>query len=181
MSRREQHSVTEQTHGCFGGSTHTRFITHPFVTSLTTGAGTDTATTAGVRFYAKLFIPHKCTLTGIGFLTGSTIGTDKAIVALHDAAGQLVANSATAGTTITVTAGMQDFAFTAPIPVEGPAYYFVAIQFNGTTAKLRTMAAATSQASVQLTGTVAGTFGTLAKLTPPTTFTADVGPVAYTY
>lgn len=50
---------------------------------------------------------------------------------------------------------------------------------NGTTATVRTIAANTYIDAN--TGSAAGTFGTMLDFTPPTTFTADVGPVAYLY
>lgn len=156
-----------------------RWITWPALASLT--GGTDTAGVAGTRFTASLFIPHIVTLTGIGFLIGSVGGTDKAIVELHDADGTLLANSALAGVTVGTAATMQEIPFTAPVEVVGPGWYFVSVTYNGITAKLRTMAAATAMASVAITKSATGTFGTVGALTVPTTFTADVAPIAYTY
>lgn len=160
-----------------GGST--RFITWPGLSTLT--SGTDKAPVSGTRFSSTLWLPHIVTLTGIGFLLGSVGGTDLVLVELHDADGKLIANSALAGVTAGTTATMQEIPFTAPVEVLGPGWYYVSVTMNGTTARLRTMAAATAMASTALTKSATGTFGTVGDLTVPTTFTADVGPIAYVY
>ena len=160
-----------------GGST--KFITWPALASLT--GGTDKAAVAGTRFSGSLFIPHLTTVTGIGYLIGSVGGTDLVLAELHDADGRLLATSALAGATVGTAATMQDLALTAPVQVVGPGWYFLSITMNGTTGKLRTLAAATAMASTALTKSATGTFGTVGALTVPSTFTADVGPIAYVY
>ncbi len=160
-----------------GGST--KFITWPALASLT--GGTDKAAVDGTRFTCSLFVPHITIATGIGYLIGSVGGTDKAIAELHDANGVLIATSAVAGTTVGTAATMQNLDFTAPVEIMGPGWYFLSITMNGTTAKLRTLAAATAMASIALTKSATGTFGTVGDLTIPSTFTADVGPIAYIY
>lgn len=141
-------------------------------------AGNDTACTNGGIFWAPIFVPCNSTITGIAYLIGSVGGTDKAIVALYSAAGALLANSALAGTTVGTAANMQGLDFVTPYAAIGPAVYFIAVQFNGTTAKFRTH---TIPGQKFVTGTVAGTFGTLPTLTLGTTYTANQGPIAVTY
>lgn len=155
--------------------------TFPTYSNVTLTDGTDTTPSATARTWARVFVPHNCTLTGIGYLIGSVGGTDKVIVELKDSAGVSLANSATAGTTVGTTATMQKVAFTATVAVAGPAYYFIAATFNGTTARFRTIPAATMEANTQITGTATSVFGTIAAITPGTTFTADKGPIAFTY
>lgn len=140
-------------------------------------AGTDTACTNGARYWVSLQIPSNQSITGLSYLIGSVGGTDKVIVELHSTAGVLVATSALAGTTVGTAANMQGVAFTAPYSATA-GRYFACVQFNGTTAKFRTYPIPGSKF---ITGTVAGTFGTSADFTPGTTFTADVGPICYTY
>ena len=160
-----------------GGSK--RFLTWPAITALTNG--TDTAPVAGTRFTCSLLIPHNVTLTGIGYLLGTVGGTDLVILELHDADGTLIANSALAGTTAGTTATFQEISFTAPVEVVGPCWYFLSVTMNGTTARLRTIPTAVGVASTQNTKSATGTFGTLGTLTVPTTFTVNVGPIAYTF
>jgi len=160
-----------------GGSK--KWITWPALTSLT--AGTDKTPVSGTRYSCSIFVPHNMTMTGIGYLIGSVGGTDSAIVELHDADGTLLANSAVAGTVVGTTATFQEIAFTAPVEVVGPSWYYLSVTMNGTTARLRVLATALGVSQTALTKSATGTFGTVGALSVPTTFTADVGPIAYTY
>ena len=157
----------------------TRWITWPALTSLT--AGTDKTPVFGTRYTCSIFIPHNMTMTGIGYLIGSAGGTDKAIAELHDADGTLLAYSAVAGVTVGTLATFQELPFTAPVEVIGPGLYYLSITMNGTTARLRVIPTALEVSQIALTKSATGTFGTVGDLTVPTTFTADVGPIAYTY
>jgi hypothetical protein len=127
-----------------------------------------------------VFIPVAgVTLTGIGVLNGGTVATDKIIVALYDSTGALLASSALAGTNMASTNVFQETAFTATYTTLRPGRFWIAVQTNGANANIRTIATATW--IDVLTSNVAGTFGTLPALTPPTTFTAGKGPIAYVY
>lgn len=141
--------------------------------------GTNTTLVSGTIYWADVYIPRNFTVTGIGVLNGATVGTNNGLVGLYDSAGTLLGNSALAGA---VTAGANAFqqrALLTPYEAVGPGRYWVAYQANGTTDTLRTVAASTF--IDVLTKSATGTFGTLTALTPPTTFTADVGPIAYVY
>lgn len=139
--------------------------------------GTDAAHVNGTIYYSEIVVPTRRTVTGIGVLNGTTVGTNNLIAALYDAAGALVANTALAGTLGAGADTFQEIALTAPVTIE-PGRYFVATQANGTTHQTQKIATATY---LNATGSVAGAFGTLPAITPPTTTTADVGPVAYLY
>jgi hypothetical protein len=145
--------------------------------------GTSTTVTADKTYYADIFIPlPNMVITGIGFLNGTTATTDKAIVSLYNAAGTLLANSVvTGGGTLIATSNIfQQVAFTAPYTTLNPGRFWIGYQQNGTTATPRTIATAT-WVNV-LTGSATGTNAVAAPtITPPTTFTADVGPIAYVY
>lgn len=140
-------------------------------------SGNDTANTNGDVYWAPIYVTNPCTINGVAFLIGSVGGTDKAISALYSAAGALLANSALAGATVGTAANFQNLDF-AVAYVAAPGLYYVAMQFNGTTAKWRSH---TAPGLKFVTGTVAGTFGTLAAITPGTTYTANKGPIAVTY
>lgn len=150
------------------------FGTYPLLAT----AGTDTACSNGDRYWAEVYIPDNVTLTGVQFMIGSVGGTDKVIVELHDTAGVLLATSALAGVTVGTAANVQAVPFTATYAAVGPARYFIVCQFNGTTAKFRTHVV---PGLSMIAGTVAGTFGTSAAITPGTTYTASKGPIAATY
>lgn len=142
--------------------------------------GTSVTPTAGTVYFIEVFLHRNQTLTGVGVLCNLNAGSDKIIVALFDSDGNKVANSALAGTTITGSNTFQEVPFTATYSAVGPGRYWVAVQVNGTTCRLRCVATATYIENN--TGSAAGSFGTIpSTITPTTTVTADVGPIAYVY
>lgn len=141
--------------------------------------GTDTAGVNGTVWFSSIFVPFVATFTGIGVLNGGTVATDKIIVSLYDSSGALLANSALAGTSMATINVFQETAFTATYTTLRPGRFWIGVQTNGANANIRTIATATW--IDVLTTNVAGTFGTLPALTPPTTFTAGKGPIAYLY
>ena len=146
------------------------------VTPGVAATGTDTAGISTVTWITRVRVDQNALLTGIAFLIGATGTTDLAIVALYDPAGTLVANSALAGVTVGSPGVMQAIPFTSTYPAK-PGLYFIGVSTNGNHATIRTQAVGVGPTG-QITG---GTFGTLTALTPPTTFTANYGPVACTY
>lgn len=142
--------------------------------------GTATAApSATLMHLTSIHVPVSFLATGVGVLNGGTVGTDNMLVALYDATGKLLANSALAGV---VTAGANTFQEVAFLnPVQLPAgNYFIGLQCNGTTTRFRLIAASTNVDV--LAGTVTSAFGTVpSTVTVPTTFTADKGVVAYLY
>jgi hypothetical protein len=139
-----------------------------------------TTTVAGTRYYVSTNVTPGSVVTGVIALIGATGGTDKFIYELHDNLGNLVATTALAGVTVGTAGTYQQIPFTAPVTIAANATspYFIVVQSNGTTARVATINAPTS---VLLTGSATGTFGTSAAITPPTTYTAGVGPVALLY
>lgn len=155
--------------------------------------GTNTADINGQFWITDIFVPMRKAITGIGFLQGLTATTDNFLVALYNSKGQLIANSATAGVTLSGASTFQQQALIVPsnnptiyggstgIVLPGPAQYFIAIQGNGTAAGAIATIAANTYIDV-LGSSLAGTFGTVpATITPPSTFTANKAPIAYLY
>lgn len=144
-------------------------------------SGTDTTPANGTQFVTSIFLPANKTLTGAAYLIGSVGGTDKVYAALYDANGALLANSSVSGggATVGTAANIQTLAFTTAYVAHGPAMVYVGISINGTTARLRTVPAHT-QAGIYA-GSVAQSHGTVAAITPPSTFTADKAPVSFVY
>lgn len=143
---------------------------------------TGTTLAATTMYCSELDLPYNRLLTGIGILNGTSVATDKHLVALYDASGNLLANSAVAGTTSLGSASEYGgIAFTGTYYAVGPARYFTCLQTNGTTATVRMLA--TQVNDYLLTkGVTAITFGTIpATITVPTTFTTAVGPYSYLY
>lgn len=142
--------------------------------------GTSTTPSATTVYLSQVFVEANATLTGIKVLNAATVGTDKYIVALFNSSGTALANSALAGVTTSGAGAYQAIPFTATYDVKGPGVYWIALYVNGTTDRFRSLPAAAEIGG--LAGSVTGqTFGTVAAITAPTTFTADKGPVAFTY
>lgn len=133
----------------------------------------------GSRYYTSINIGFPQLLTGIIAKVGSTGGTDKWIFELHSPAGVLLATTALAGTTAGTANTYQQIAFTATYNLLTPGTYFIAVQSNGNTAKLATLNA--PSLTGVYTGSATGVFGTGASITPPTTYTANLGPLATVY
>jgi hypothetical protein len=141
--------------------------------------GTSAVHVAGTWYRAEIQVPHLAQWTGIQVLNGATVGTDNLMVALYDTNGVLITNSAVAGVLSAGANAFQSIAFLTQ-PILTPGRYFVAVQCSGTTATTRRWAAASG--GNQMTQSATGAFGTVpASFTPPTTFTADAGPIAALY
>lgn len=138
--------------------------------------GTGTVLVAGTFYCNEIDITGPKFVTGLGVLNGSVATTDNHLVALYDATGNLVANSATAGVLAATASVYQNISFTTPYYVVGPGQYFGCLQSNGTTATIRMEVTGTQDQ--YLTTSFTGVFGTIpAKMTQvPTTFTTAVGP-----
>lgn len=151
----------------------TVFHTGQVAPTITTD-GTDTTPVVTEEYVAEVFVPMNALLTGAALLNGSAVGGNVTAI-LYDSNGAIVASSAS--TAQSGTAAYQKFAFSTPYQAKGPAKYFVGFQFNNVAARFRTHILGNFGASKK-TGQ---TYGTLTALTPPTTFTASVGPIADTY
>ncbi len=150
----------------------------PIGAQANTGAlGTSTATTAAELYCVEIDMPFSRLVTGLAPHIGATGGTDKWIAALYDSSGNLVANSAVAGTTVGATAyAFQSLPFTSPYYVVGPAQYYGCVMSNGTTATLDLVKTGTGDQILTYKSASAGTFGTLPSFTAPTGFTTLQGP-----
>lgn len=139
--------------------------------------GNDSTPSVTETYICEVNIPENVTITGIAFLNGTAVGTDKLVGILYNSSGVVVANTATAGTTATGTDAYQKIDLTATYAAKGPATYYVGLQCNGTTYRFNSHILGTFGASKK-TGE---TFGTATTITAPTTFTTALGPIASLY
>ena len=147
-----------------------------------TSLGNDTAPTNGGIWLGSLVIPFNCTVTGVQFLVGSVGGTDKVIALLYNSAGTLVASTTSGSAPTVATNGtVQQVAFSTTYSALGPGIYFLALQFNGTTARFKTIPANWQVGNNVVGGLVSGTFGSASTVSLPTTFTANQVPIASLY
>lgn len=147
------------------------------VTATQTTDGNDSTPVITETYICEVIIPANMTITGIAFLNGSAVGTDKLVGILFNSSGVVVANTALAGTTATGTDAFQKIDLTATYAAKGPATYYIGLQVNGTTYRFNSHILGVFGASKK-TGE---TFGTPTTITAPTTFTTALGPIASLY
>lgn len=141
----------------------------------TSAAGTNATPSITETYLCAVTMPGSGTITGFALFNGTAV-TDAATVYLTDAAGTLLATTAS-----TTTAGadtLQRIAFATPYANPKAQTFFILVQFNGTTSRFNTHPFGNFPAG-KLTSTVYGTFPT--GFTVPTTFTADLGPMGGLY
>jgi hypothetical protein len=153
----------------------------PGATALTSLETAGTAPSAATEQYCtELDIPQSMVITGLAVLNGTTVGTDKHLMILYDSSGKVLANSATAGATTSGASTYQKYNFTAKYFAPGPVRLFGCVQTNGTTDTIRH--AITAVNDNILGGAVTGqTFGTVAAVTLPSTFTTAKAPYMLVY
>ena len=163
------------------GSGNVLYNPQPGAVLYTAINSTGTVPAATTMYCTEIDMPFSKLATGLADLLGTVGATDKHIVVLYDSSGNLLANSAVAGTTAGTASTYEKIPFTSPYYIVGPAVYFGCLQTNGTTATVRMLI--TSVQDGYLTKGVTGqTFGTIpATITVPTTFTTAVGPYWQVY
>jgi hypothetical protein len=139
------------------------------------------ASVSGTVYWSQIKVVENRPATGIVLLNGGTVGTDNLIVALYDFDGNLLANSALAGTLSAGASLYQSIPFVTPLQISGNRSYFIAFQQNGATALVQKYVTGQVSTNYQA-GSVTGTFGTLPNpLTLPNTFTSAKGPIGGIY
>lgn len=157
-----------------GVSTSARLISTGDRSVVTLTAPHSTTVVTTDTYVAEIFIPSNVTVNGISVLMGTTAGNGNLTVGLANDAGTVVAKSATTTTSGTSTTFTQ-VSFTSAYSAIGPATYYVLVQGSSTSDALGTHVAG----NFGTTAVTTQTYGTLANIaTSPTTFTANVGPVA---
>lgn len=138
-------------------------------------------------YLCEVFVPATCLVTGIAIFNGTDV-TDNVKVGLYDQNGVLLrASAATAGSG---TDAYQRIPFAldganaaaTTIVLPGPGTYYVASCYAAGTSRFNTHAIGNFGAG-KITGLVYATnFATTAlTVTPPTTFTTALGPIASLY
>lgn len=142
-------------------------------------SGTDTTPANGTQFVTAIYVPVNKTITNINYLIGSVGGTDRVYGVLYSSSGAVLANTSlsSGGAVVGTAANIQTLALTSTYAAVGPRLFFVGISMNGNTARLRTVPAHCQQGL--FCGQVSQSHGTVAAITPPSTFTADKGPVVF--
>jgi len=146
-------------------------------TSINTSGTTVGATTV---YCTEVNLPYNKLITGLAFLSGTTVTNDHRYSILYDSAGNALAHGALTGV-VTATASIyQAFAFTTPFYAIGPARYFGCFQDSVGSDSVRMTITGTHD-NFLTAGQTGATFGTVPALTVPTSFTTAVGPYLYVY
>lgn len=138
-------------------------------------AGTDATPVSTEVYIAQVFIPANCTVTGVSVFNGS-VASGNIKVGLCDSTGAVVATSAS--TAMSGTDAYQRIAFTSTYAAKGPATYYVVQFVDNNTARINTHTFGDFRTGKQTGQTFATGFTTI---TPPTTFTTALGPIASLY
>lgn len=137
--------------------------------------GTNQTPVATEVYICEIFVPANATLTGVAIFNGSAV-SGNVKVGLANSSGVVVATSAS--TAQSGTDAYQRVPFTATYAAVGPATYYVLVIIDNATGRLNAHPFGNFGASKQ-TGQVFATGFTT--ITPPTTFTADLGTMAGLY
>lgn len=138
--------------------------------------GTENTASVSETYIAQVFVPCNMTITGISIVNATAVAGN-ITVSLYDSTGAPIAAAKSASTAAAGTAAYQRVPFAVAYAAKGPATYYVALQCNNTGQKFRTHTVGDFGAVKQ----TAQTYGTFTSVTPPTTFTTAVGPIAQLY
>lgn len=148
----------------------------PGATALTALETAGTAAAANTEIYcSEIDLPYSMLLTGLAPLNGTTVGTNKHFAILYDATGNVLANSATAGTLTASASTYQKLNFVTKYYAVGPARYFACDGLNGTTDTIRHSITAVND-NILGGAVTAQVFGTAIAVTVPSTYTTAKAP-----
>lgn len=139
------------------------------------GTGTDKTATNTETYIVEVNIPYNVTLTGISILHLGT-STGNVQFSLADSTGAVITAAQTASTAAVAAAAYQQVPFAVAYAAKGPAKYFILMQNSGSN-HFRAHNIGNFGASKK----TSETYGTFTAVTPPTTFTADLGPICDVY
>jgi hypothetical protein len=142
--------------------------------------GTNLSAVVTEMYVAEVFIPANCTVTGAAVFWGdATEGNAK--VALFNSAGTRVALSASTDVSgFTGDSYGTRIAFSAPYAAVGPATYYVGVICDSSSNRINTHILGNFGAG-KIESLVYATEAGYATITPPTTFTTGLGPIATLY
>lgn len=149
---------------------HSGGVAYPAVTS-----GNDSTAVNTETYIVEVFVPVTTTLTGVSWINLAT-STGNVQFSLADSTGAPITAAQTASTAAGTSAAYQQVPFATPYVAKGPAKYFILMQNSGSN-HYRAHTIGNFGASKK----TAETYGTFTTVTPPTTFTTNLAPVADTY
>ncbi len=144
--------------------------------------GNNTTSVLDSLYCTEIDMSYSKLVTGLGIHVGTTgNSSDLWVLGLYDSAGNLIANSATAGTAPGSAYAWSNFAFTSKYYVVGPGqYYGCMIPISATTATVDTLKTAYGANYLTYTATSSNAY-LPTSFTVPTGFNNAAGPFLYVY
>lgn len=136
---------------------------------------TDKTATNTETYIVEVQIPVQTTLTGVSII-GTASSTGNVQISLADSTGAIITAAQTASTAATAAAAFQQVPFAATY-VAKPGKYYILLQNSSSSNHFEAHTVGNFGASKK----TSEVYGTFTAITPPTTFTTAVGPVADTY
>lgn len=137
--------------------------------------GTNQTPAATEVYICELLVPCNVTVTGLAIMNGDAV-SGNVKVGLADSSGRVIATSAS--TAQSGTDAYQRVPFTNQIALVGPATYYSLVFIDNTTGRLNAHTFGNFGASKQTGQTYSAGF---TNITPPSTFTANLGTIASLY
>jgi hypothetical protein len=139
--------------------------------------GNDSTPVATETYISEIQIPANMTITGVAIFNGSVAAGNIKISLANASTGDPITAAQSASTSVSGTDAYQLVPFATPYAAVGPATYLILVQYNNTSARYNTHTLGTHGVSKK-TGETYGTFTTV---TPPTTFTTNIGNICGLY
>lgn len=142
--------------------------------------GTEKTITNTELYVAEVFIPANTTVTGVSVFWGATTDGNAKVMLFDDDGDRVAISASTDISGYTGDTFGSRIAFATPYAAKGPATYFVGVMCDTNTNTINTHILGNFGAG-KITGLVYGTEAGYADITPPTTFTTGLGPIATLY
>lgn len=142
--------------------------------------GTNLSVVTTELYVAEVFVPASCTLTGVSVFWGDATEGNAKVMIFNAAGTRLAISASTDVSGHTTDAYSTRIPFTATYAAAGPATYYVGVIGDSSSHRINTHVIGDFGAG-KITGLVYGTEAGYATITPPTTFTTGLGPIASLY
>lgn len=142
--------------------------------------GTELTITNTELYVAEVFIPANCTVTGAAVFWGATTDGNAKVMLFDSTGARLAISASTDISGFTGDSYGTRIAFSAPYAAVGPATYYLGVMCDTNTNTVNTHILGNFGAG-KIDTLVYATEAGYADITPPTTFTTGLGPIATLY
>lgn len=142
--------------------------------------GTNLSVVATELYVCEVFIPANCTVTGMSVLWGDATEGNAKVMLFTSAGARVAISASTDVSAFTADSYGTRIPFAAPYAAVGPATYYIGVIGDSSSNRINTHILGNFGAS-KVTSLVYATEAGYASITPPTTFTTGLGPIASLY